>query len=139
MTLFTAIKMSRPVQCAKSRVSAFIARRSFLTFHWTYFLAICTVFSLIFWLSSHGSVAYIDSLFMVISAMSLTGMNTVNLSDLNMAQQVELYVLMILGSPILVSIVVLYVRKRAFNQLETPSKGSIITILNYPLQVGLLG
>lgn len=50
---------------------------------------------------------------MVVSAMSLTGMNTVNVGDLNTTQQVIIYFLMILGSPLLISIAVLYFRKRA--------------------------
>lgn len=107
-----------PAHWVKTRILRILPRHSFLTIHWTYFLVVCTVFSVIFWLStkphSGNSLAYIDSLFMVVSAMSLTGMNTVNLSDLNTAQQVQLYVLMILGSPILVSIAVLYARKRDF-------------------------
>ncbi|TVY69020.1 Low-affinity potassium transport protein [Lachnellula suecica] len=51
---------------------------------------------------------------MVVSAISLTGMNTVNVSDLNTGQQVQIYFLMVLGSPILVSICVIYIRKRDF-------------------------
>jgi ABC-type arginine/histidine transport system permease subunit len=64
---------------------------------------------------------------MVVSAISLTGMNTINLSDVNTAQQVQLYVLMIIGSPILVSIVVLYIRKKDFKRTAR-SKSSLPSI-----------
>jgi Trk-type K+ transport system membrane component len=82
---------------------------SFKNWHWAYFLAACLLSSIIFWLSSapQFSVSYINSLFMVISAMSLTGMNTVNLGELNTFQQSILYLLMILGNPITISLVVL--------------------------------
>jgi len=51
---------------------------------------------------------------MVTSAMTETGLNTVNPSDINTFQQVLLFLLMIGGSSIFVSNFVVLVRKRAF-------------------------
>ena len=74
--------------------------------------------SLVFWGTSNPSkaVSYIDSLFLVTSAMTEAGLNTVNLSQLNTFQQVVLFVLIIIGSAIWVSIATVHVRKRAFEQ-----------------------
>lgn len=92
--------------------------RNFITLHYAYFIGTCLVASLIFWGSSTPprSVAYVDSLFLVVSAMTLAGLNTVNLSELNTFQQFILFVLTLLGSAILVSIVVVHVRKKAFER-----------------------
>ncbi|RDW65510.1 hypothetical protein BP5796_10202 [Coleophoma crateriformis] len=60
--------------------------------------------------------SYTDSLFLTASAMTETGLNTLNLSSLNTFQQVLLFLLAILGSPILVSWIVVMFRKRAFEK-----------------------
>ncbi|KAL9115959.1 MAG: hypothetical protein Q9227_000327 [Pyrenula ochraceoflavens] len=89
---------------------------SFITLHYLYFIGTSLIASLIFWGSSTParSVSYTDSLFLCVSAMTEAGLNTVNLSELNTFQQFILFVLIMLGSAILVSIVVLQVRQRAF-------------------------
>jgi hypothetical protein len=48
---------------------------SFITLHYLYFLSTCLIASLIFWGSStpFQSVSYIDSFFLVVSAMSEAG------------------------------------------------------------------
>ena len=48
--------------------------------------------------------------------MTLAGLNTINLSELNVFQQFILFALTLLGSAILVSIVVVHVRKKAFER-----------------------
>jgi hypothetical protein len=60
------------------------------------------------------SIPYVDCLFIVTSAMTETGLNTINLNQVNTFQQALLFVLMIGGSPIFVSYFVILVRKRAF-------------------------
>jgi hypothetical protein len=91
---------------------------SFITIHYLYFLLVCFVASLLFWGTSTPSrtVSYIDSLFLVLSAMTEAGLNTVNLSQLNTFQQIVLFVLIILGSAIWVSIATVHIRKRAFEE-----------------------
>ena len=91
---------------------------NFITLHYTYFIGVCILTSIIFWGSSTPprSVTYTDSLFFTVSAMTLAGLNTVNLSELNTFQQFILFLLIILGSAILVSSVVVHVRKRAFEK-----------------------
>lgn len=48
--------------------------------------------------------------------MTMTGLNTVNLSQLNTFQQFILFILLLLGSPIAVSWGVIFVRLKAFER-----------------------
>lgn len=74
----------------------------FLTLHYAYFIGTCLISSLILWGAAHplGSLRYIDALFLAVSAMTLAGLNTVNLSTLNTFQQLLLFFLIILGSAV---------------------------------------
>ncbi|KAF2494101.1 hypothetical protein BU16DRAFT_591035 [Lophium mytilinum] len=89
---------------------------NFITIHYIYFVGTCLLSALIFWGAStpSKSVRFIDALFLCVSAMTLAGLNTVNLSTLNTFQQIELFFLIMLGSAIFVSAFVVHVRKRAF-------------------------
>jgi Trk-type K+ transport system membrane component len=95
-----------------------LPRPNFIRLHWTYFICTTLFFSVIFYVSSrpHEHVAYIDSLFLVIAAMTQAGMNTVNLSSLNTFQQCILALLIICGNQISVSAVVVWVRKGSFEK-----------------------
>ncbi|KAJ5764871.1 hypothetical protein N7520_004430 [Penicillium odoratum] len=97
-------------------MTAILPPANFLTLHYVYFIVTCLVSSIIFYLTSTPwqSVAYVDAIFLCVSAMTGAGLNTVDLSTLNTVQQVILFVLLILGSVIFVSIAVLIVRKRGF-------------------------
>ncbi|KAL8945478.1 MAG: hypothetical protein Q9211_000016 [Gyalolechia sp. 1 TL-2023] len=105
-----------------SRSLAFISSQlpplNFITLHYAYFVGVPLLASLIFWGSSTPakSISYVDSLYLVVSAMSLTGLNTVNLSGLNTFQQIILFLLIMLGSTILVSFAVVFVRLKAFER-----------------------
>lgn len=72
--------------------------------------------SLIFWGASNPaqSISYTDCLFLVVSAMTEAGLNTVNLSTLTSFQQTMLFLLILIGGSIFVSIGTVLVRKRAF-------------------------
>lgn len=89
---------------------------NFITLHYAYFFITCLVSAVIFWGASTPtrSVSFTDSLFLCVSAMTLAGLNTVNLSDLNTFQQVMLFLLIMAGSAIFVSAFVVHVRKKAF-------------------------
>lgn len=91
---------------------------NFITAHWLYFITTCLLSAIIFWGSStpFGSVRFIDSLFFTVSAMTLAGLNTVNLSELNTFQQILLFLLIMLGSAIFVSAFVVHVRRSAFEK-----------------------
>ena len=83
-------------------VKAHLPRVRFITLHYAYFISVCLIMSVIFWVSStpFRSVSYADSLFFTVSAMTLAGLNTVNLSTLNTFQQTLLFILIILGSAV---------------------------------------
>ncbi|KID72301.1 Low-affinity potassium transport protein [Metarhizium brunneum] len=92
---------------------------NFVSLHYAYFIFVSLFSSVVFWLLSAPklSVAYVDSLFMVVSGVTETGLNTVDLSKLTTAQQVLLCLLMICGSAVWVSIWLVSARKRSFRRL----------------------
>ncbi|KAL8960662.1 MAG: hypothetical protein Q9193_002674 [Seirophora villosa] len=99
-------------------ISSQLPPANFITLHYAYFIGVSFLASLIFWGSSTPprKVSYTDSLFFTVSAMTLTGLNTVNLSEINTFQQVILFLLLLLGSAITVSMVVVFVRLKAFER-----------------------
>ncbi|KAI5288608.1 hypothetical protein KEM54_005076 [Ascosphaera aggregata] len=111
------VKPVRQLQKA-GRFLTWLFPLDFITLHYTYYIFTVFLASVILWGSSTppNSVAipYVDALFLCVSAMTLSGLNTMNLSDLNTFQQVILLLLTIIGSPVLVSAVVVLIRKKAF-------------------------
>ncbi|KAK3319960.1 cation transport protein-domain-containing protein [Cercophora scortea] len=91
---------------------------NFITIHYAYFIIVSLVSSLIFWGSSNPawSISYTDSLYLVVSAMTEAGLNTVNLSQMTTWQQTLLFLLIIFGSSIWVSIWTVLARKHVFEQ-----------------------
>lgn len=73
------------------------------------------IFSGIFY-ASNGKypVAYIDALFNSVSAMTMCGLATVNLSELTAWQQVLLFIQMCIGNQVIVSWVMVYTRRHYF-------------------------
>lgn len=86
--------------------------------HHAYFVLVGLAFAVIFWGSSHpsNSVSFMDSLFLVESAFTSSGLNTVNLSQLATGQQVILALMMILGSPVLISLFTIWFRAHIFEK-----------------------
>lgn len=91
---------------------------NFITMHYTYFGLVGLVVSVVFWGASRPSqsVSFIDSLFLVMSAFTTSGLNTVNLSQLTTAQQAILALMMILGSPVWVSLFTIWFRTHVFEK-----------------------
>ena len=118
-----SICLRAPISFARIRVflRAHPPKADFITLHYAYFIITCLVFSVIFWGSATParSVSYTDSLFLTVSAMTLAGLNTINLSTINTFQQVMLFLLIMLGSAILVSSAVVHVRRKAFERKFT--------------------
>ncbi|SPQ25925.1 4b2883d1-b4c5-4ca8-903d-02b5c5ab7d1a [Thermothielavioides terrestris] len=102
--------------CSKFR--AWLPPLNFITIHYAYFIVVCLVASLVFWGSSDPArrISYADSLFLVVSAMTEAGLNTVNLSQMTTWQQTMLFLLIILGSSIWVSIWTVVARKHVFEK-----------------------
>lgn len=110
--------MPPPIARSLRSISLHLPPLNFITLHYAYFIGVCLFSSIIFWGSSTParSVNYTDSLFLVVSAMTLAGLNTINLSQLNTFQQTVLFVLILLGSAIWVSIAVVHIRRKAFER-----------------------
>jgi hypothetical protein len=106
----------RPLRKFTRWVHAHLPEPNFITLHYLYFIVTCLITAIIFWGSSTPprSVRFIDSLFLAVSAMTEAGLNTINLSTLNIWQQIILLLLIMLGSSIWVSAFVLHVRRKAF-------------------------
>lgn len=109
----------------RPRLEAFITRArclipplNFITIHYAYFILGSLICSAIFWGSNErrGNIHYVDSLYLVVSAFTNTGLNSVNLSELTTWQQVLLWILFIVGSPIWVSFWTVMARKHAFEK-----------------------
>ncbi|KAK6520226.1 hypothetical protein TWF506_000506 [Arthrobotrys conoides] len=90
----------------------------FLTYHYGYFIITTLVASGILWGAHNprGELGYVDALFLSISAMTLAGLNTVDLSTLNTFQQFILFLELLLGSSVFVSIVIVHIRRFAFEK-----------------------
>ncbi|KAF8806550.1 TrkH-domain-containing protein [Phlegmacium glaucopus] len=88
---------------------------NFYRIHILFFTFTPLIFSAIFY-ASNGKVkiSYIDSLYNSVSAMTVTGLATVNLSSLTHWQQTILFLQMCLGSPVLVSLVMVFIRRYFF-------------------------
>ena len=116
-----ASRLPAPVARGWRSIAIHLPPPNFIILHYAYFIGVCLVSSVIFWGSSTParSVSYTDSLFLVVSAMTLAGLNTVNLSQINTFQQFMLFLLIMLGSAILVSIVVVHIRRKAFERRFT--------------------
>lgn len=114
------LRVGSPLQGPVRRLVRVLRRHlpplNFITLHYGYFFITCLLSALIFWGASSPakSVSFTDSLFLCVSAMTLAGLNTVNLSSLNTFQQVMLFLLIIAGSAIFVSAFVVHVRRKAF-------------------------
>lgn len=100
----------------RSRFRSWLPPLNFITIHYAYFISVCLITSIIFWVSSSPawSISYTDSLFLVVSAMTEAGLNTVNLSQMTTWQQVILFLLIMFGSSIWVSIWTVVARKHVF-------------------------
>ncbi|KAK6340335.1 hypothetical protein TWF730_002098 [Orbilia blumenaviensis] len=90
----------------------------FLTYHYGYFIVTTLVASGILWGAHNprGELGYVDALFLSVSAMTLAGLNTVDLSALNTFQQFILFLQLLLGSSVFVSIVIVHIRRFAFEK-----------------------
>ncbi|KAK8104336.1 uncharacterized protein PG998_011369 [Apiospora kogelbergensis] len=94
---------------ALKAVRSYLPPLNYITLHYAYFIVVCLVFSLVHW-----GRPIPNSLFIVVSAMTEAGLNTVNLSEMTTFQQVLLCILIMLGSSIWVSIWTVLARKHAF-------------------------
>ncbi|KAG1855585.1 cation transport protein-domain-containing protein [Suillus subluteus] len=85
---------------------------NFFRIHVIFFTLTPLIFSGIFYASNgRYPVAYIDALYNSVSAMTMCGLTTVNLSQLTAWQQVLLFIQMCIGNTVIVSWVMVYTRR----------------------------
>ncbi|KAJ6589897.1 cation transport protein-domain-containing protein [Mycena vulgaris] len=106
---------------------------NFYRVHILFFTFTPLIFSAIFY-ASNGQyhISYIDSLFNCVSAMTVCGIATVDLSSLTGWQQTILFIQMCLGSPVVVSWVMVYLRKyyfaKKFEHIIAAAKAKAIAV-----------
>ncbi|PSN73777.1 TrkH-domain-containing protein [Corynespora cassiicola Philippines] len=118
-----AFRARHPESCNRleawaAAIKPYVPPLNFITLHYSYFVGIAIVGTLVFWGASSPakSIGWWDSLFMVMSALTASGLNTINVSQLTVFQQAELLVLMMLGSQVLVSYFTIAFRKHIFEK-----------------------
>lgn len=99
---------------------------NFYRVHVLYFIFTILLASVILWGSgangnsnneeAHFALSYIDALFLCSSAMTNTGLNTVNLSSITAFQQSILFILMLMGNITIVSTATVVVRRHWFRK-----------------------
>ncbi|PFH45965.1 hypothetical protein AMATHDRAFT_8427 [Amanita thiersii Skay4041] len=90
---------------------------NFFRIHLFAFVIIPLIASIIFYASNgRFHVKYVDALFLCYSAMTVTGLTTVNMSTVTAWQQVMLYLLMVLGNVTTVSWLMVLARKHFFQR-----------------------
>lgn len=91
---------------------------NYITLHYAYFIVLTLLLSVILWGSNapHSDIGYADCLFLIASAITNTGLNTVDLSRMTTWQQVLIWLTFILGSAIWVSFWTVMARKHAFEK-----------------------
>ncbi|KXT05636.1 hypothetical protein AC578_5567 [Pseudocercospora eumusae] len=111
----TLVAIVRPLKRPFRYLRRLLPPLNFITIHYAYFVLTCLISAIILWAAdSNRELRFIDALFLAVSAMTLAGLNTINLSTLNTFQQFWLFLLIIIGSAVLVSAFVVQIRKRAF-------------------------
>ncbi|KAH9927443.1 TrkH-domain-containing protein [Epithele typhae] len=90
---------------------------NFFRVHLLYFTITPLIFTFIFY-ASNGKfhISFIDSMFLCYSAMTVTGLSTVNLSTLTVWQQTILFICMLVGNVTMVAWVMVLIRTNYFRQ-----------------------
>ncbi|KAL4244289.1 TrkH Potassium Transport [Abortiporus biennis] len=90
---------------------------NFFRIHLLFFIFVPLVSAAIFWgANGRFPVAFIDALFLCYSALTVTGLSTVNLSTCTAFQQAILFFLMCIGNVTVIAWVMVLIRKNYFKQ-----------------------
>jgi hypothetical protein len=88
----------------------------FLQLHYFYILVLSFISSACFYFQPGTQWNYIDALFMGTTATTNTGLNTIDMSSLSTWQLLTMYFSSFLGSHIMISIIIVYVRRHYFSK-----------------------
>eukprot|EP00927_Polykrikos_kofoidii_P047534 TRINITY_DN41744_c0_g1_i1.p1 TRINITY_DN41744_c0_g1~~TRINITY_DN41744_c0_g1_i1.p1 ORF type:complete len:529 (+),score=64.10 TRINITY_DN41744_c0_g1_i1:29-1615(+) len=95
---------------SKTRILSLHYYRAYVT----YLLLAMFFFSIIFDLMSDSSVSFLDSVFMVVSAGSMTGLSTVDFSRVGTIAEVVIWLAILLCSPMMMTLIPPVLRKRSY-------------------------
>lgn len=84
-------------------------RLNFITIHYLYIMGMSLVASIIVFICG-GGIAYIDALFLAAGAVTQSGLNPVNINDLNTGQQIVFYLFPMVCTPVFINTFVVFVR-----------------------------
>jgi len=127
----------RPKTCCQKIKSAMRKLVNFLLQRYrrayiTYLVIVILVGSTTIWvmdLDNPDGMEYLDAVFLSVSAITMTGLSTVDLSSQSMASQVVVWVIMLVGSPMMMSLFPVAVRLFIMRS-ESVSKGMAFFGLN---------
>ena len=71
---------------------------------------------IIYGIRGNGNIAYIDCLFIAVSGMTVTGLVTYPVSELTLAQQIVVFILMSIGNLVIDSVVIVLLRRHFFGK-----------------------
>ncbi|KAI9279003.1 cation transport protein-domain-containing protein [Phascolomyces articulosus] len=89
---------------------------NFLVLHYVYIGMVCFIISGLFYIEPGTRWNFVDGLFMSATAITNTGTNTIDMSDLSVYQLLLQFFGSILGSRVLISLVIVLVRKHYFSK-----------------------
>lgn len=101
------------------KISPYLPPINFITVHYAYFIFVSLFFALVFWGSGSPAsikIDFLDSLFLTTSALTSTGLNTINISQMSLGQQIVIFLAMLLGHPVLMSLWTLLFRRHVFEK-----------------------
>ncbi|KAK9376381.1 cation transport protein-domain-containing protein [Lipomyces chichibuensis] len=106
------------------RIGYSLFRPRFIIFHAIFIMASAIIGSIMIY--PRGNIKYIDALFLAAGASTQAGLNTVDLNDMTLWQQVVLYIIPAFTNPIIISTFVVFLRlywfEKAFKDIAQKSR-----------------
>ncbi|USP72949.1 hypothetical protein yc1106_00223 [Curvularia clavata] len=103
LTLFAWLKQRTP-----SSLKALVPHANFITLHYSYIIGWTLIGSVI--LYGNGRIPYIDALFFASGSATQSGLNTIDINNLDLYQQITMYLMTCLCTPIFIHSSVVVVR-----------------------------
>lgn len=92
------------------------SRVNFIELHYLYILVLCFLVTGLFYCEPGTNWNFEDAMFLGTTSVTNTGLNSIDMSQLSRYQLVLMFFASIFGSPVIVSIFVVYVRKHYFSK-----------------------
>lgn len=92
---------------------AFVSKKphfNFISVHYTWIIGATIVASIAIFAASHGSINYVDALMFASGANTQAGLNPIDVNDLNLFQQIVIYVFTMTSNPITLHSSVVFLR-----------------------------